>query len=206
MTIQKTILFNIAFPIIIVGLFVMVIFTALNYGNLTIEVYIVSILVSIFIFLFGFAIGQKFASPVRQLLDTVERLSKGELKSRVYLETKDEFGELAKAFNKIAEDLQKSQMATQEAEGIADVRIRAKTQELEEMVNDLEEKVKNRAQELQRMIKESDALQNLVKSRETEVINLKKEIKQINESSVEREKHISSIKKSGVDMDIKKTG
>lgn len=205
MIIRKTILFNIAFPIIIVGFFVIAVFAALNYENLTMEVYIIFTLVAIFVFLFGFAIGQKFAFPIRQLLETVEQLSRGELKSRVYLETKDEFGELAKAFNKIAEDLQKSHVVAKEAEGIADVRIRAKTQELEEVVNNLEQKVKNRAQELQKMIKEADVLQNLVKSREAEVVNLKKEIKQIKENSEEKGKYASPLKKSDNNADVKKT-
>ena len=178
---QGTILFSIALPIILVGLFVIAVFMALNYENLTLQVYAIFTFIAVFVFLFGFAIGQRFASPVRKLLEKVEQLSKGELDSRIYLETKDEFEELAKSFNKIAEELEKSQQEVENAEDVAEIKIRVKTQELEETINALEQKVKNRAQEIQKMITESEHLQELVKNRETEIIKLKKEAKGLRE-------------------------
>ncbi|MBU4274376.1 HAMP domain-containing protein [Patescibacteria group bacterium] len=176
---SKKILFKVSFPIIIIGIFVMVVFTALNYENLNIEVYAIFALIAVFVFLFGFSIGQKFSSPVRQLLDKAEKLSRGELNSRIYLGTKDEFGELAKAFNKIAGELEQSHQTAEKAEDVADVRVRARTQELEEEINNLEQKVKGRALELQKIIEESEQLQELVKNREVEIIKLKKEIKDL---------------------------
>lgn len=177
MSTRGTVLFSIAFPIITVGLFVIAVFTALDYENLTLEVYAIFALVAIFLFLFGFAIGQKFVSPIRQLIDKADKLNRGELDSRVYLETKDEFGELAEAFNKVAEKLQNNRAEMAQAEDVTDVKIRAKTKELEETVDNLEQKVRGRAQELQKMILESQQLQDLVKSRETEVVELKKELR-----------------------------
>lgn len=179
MTIQRKIIFQIAIPIILVGLFVIVVFTALYFESLTIEIYAIFTLVAIFIFLFGFAIGQRFSSPVKQLLEKAEQLSRGNLDSRIYLETKDEFEELSKAFNKIAEDLKESCANVEKAEGIADLKIRAKTKDLEETVSALEQKVKNRAADIQKIITESESLQNLIKSRETEIIELKKELKEL---------------------------
>lgn len=176
MNAPKIILFRISFPIIIIGIFVIVIFTALNYESLSIEVYAIFALVAVFVFLFGFAIGQRFSSPVRQLLEKAEKLSRGELTSRIYLETKDEFEELSKAFNKIAEELEQSHKTVETAEDVADVRVRAKTQELEEEINNLDQKVKNRAQEIQKMIGESEKLQELAENRATEIVRLKKEI------------------------------
>jgi methyl-accepting chemotaxis protein len=174
----KKILFNIAFPIIIVGIFIMVIFAALNYENLNEQIYIVFALMAIFIFLFGFAIGQRFAKSIKKLLEKVEELSKGELKSRIYLETKDEFEELAESFNKIAEELEKSHTAVEGAKNVADVKIRAYMQESEEEINNLRQKIKNRDQEFQRIVEESERLQELVKSREAEITRLKKELQE----------------------------
>ena len=182
MTIRRKIVFQIAIPIILVGLFVIVVFTSLYYENLTIEIYAIFTLVAIFVFFFGFAIGQRFTSPVKELLEKAEQLSKGELGSRIYLETKDEFEELSKAFNKIAEELQESHTATKKAEDFADLRIRAKTKELEETIGVLEQKVKNRAAEVQKIITESESLQGLFKNRETEIIKLKKELKELKDS------------------------
>lgn len=199
---RGSILLSIAFPIIIVGIFVIVVFAAVNYENLTIEVYAILTLVTVFVFLFGFAIGQRFASPVKQLLEKVEQLSRGELTSRIYLETKNEFEELAQAFNKMAEELQKSHTIAEQAEDVANIKIKAKTQELEEIINNLEQKVKGRAQELQKMIQESEYLQNLVKNREVEVVNLKKEVKQIKEASEEKRKPANSSKKPSVNRNV----
>lgn len=176
---KGSILLSISLPIIIVGVFVIVVFTVINYENMTVEMYAIFTLVAVFVFLFGFAIGQRFSSPIKQLLDKAEQLSRGDLESRVYLETKGEFEDLAKAFNKIAEDLQESHNEAQRAEAVSDVKIRAKTQELEEIIGDLEQKVKNRAADLQRMIQESEQIQNMVKNREAEVIELKKEVNQL---------------------------
>jgi methyl-accepting chemotaxis protein len=169
-------LYKIASPIIIVGVFIIFVFFALNSGTVSVEIYGIFALVVVFIFLFGFAIGQKFTSPLEKLLDKVRRLSQGEFTSRIYLETKDEFEELARSFNKIAEDLEKSQEQAREAESMADVRVRAKTRELGEEIVNLEDKVKNRAEELQRMMDEVRKLQDLAKNREEEVVKLRKEI------------------------------
>jgi len=176
-------LFRVSFPIIIIGIFVIVVFLALNYENLSIEVYAIFTLIAIFVFLFGFAIGQWLSSPMKQLLEKAEKLSRDEITSRLYLETKDEFEELAKSFNKIAEELEKSYAATEKAEDIASVKIKARTQELEEEINNLEEKVRNRTEDLQKIIKESEELQILAKEREAEIIKLKKEIKGSKEKS-----------------------
>ncbi|MBU3934671.1 HAMP domain-containing protein [Patescibacteria group bacterium] len=180
---SKKLLFKISFPIIIIGIFVIAIFTALNYEKLSVEIYAIFALVAVFVFLFGFAVGQRFSSPVRQLLEKAEKLSQGELNSRIYLGTKDEFEDLAKAFNKIAEELETSHKTAETAGDVADVKIRAKTQELEEEINNLERKVKNRAQEIQEIIGESEKLQELAESRAAEIVKLKKELQGLGEKS-----------------------
>ncbi len=176
---MSNILVKIARPIIILGIFLISIFVALNYENLTANFYIIFLLVAIFIFLFGFAIGQRFASPVKKLVERATALAEGALKTRVYLETKDEFEQLSKIFNKIAEELEKSHSIAEQAENVAEVKIRAKTQELEEVVADLEEKIRGRSTELQRMIEESEKFQTIVKDREKEIVELKKTINKL---------------------------
>lgn len=173
------IFFKIAFPIILMGVFVVVVFIALNYEKLTLSFFIILSLITFFVFLYGFMTGEKFASPVKKLLEKVQELSKGVLTTRIYLETKDELGELAGAFNKIAEDLEKSQTVAKKAKNIVDIRVKARTQDLEETIKNLEQKTINRAVELQKMVQESEKLQGLIKSREGEVTTLKKEVKRL---------------------------
>lgn len=183
MTTQGKILFEVAVPIILVGLFVIVIFAALNYDSLNLQVYAIFTAVAIFVFLFGFAIGQKFTTPIRQLLERADKLTKGDLGSRIYIETKDEFQELAEAFNKIAEDLERTHTEVDQAEGVADVRTRARTQELEEIVRNLEQKVQNRSQDYEKVMAELEKLQTIAKEKEGEVVVLKKETDELRAKS-----------------------
>ena len=97
---------KIAYPIIITGLFILVVFVAATYQILDYNFYIILIPLTAFLFLFGFATGQKFASPVKELLKDADYLSKGNLKVRFNLKDRDELGQLAKVFNKIAEDFE----------------------------------------------------------------------------------------------------
>ena len=90
--------------------------------------------------------------------------------------TKDELAELAKVFNEIAEKLEESRDQTEKTERSVDIRVRARTKALEETINALEQKVKNRTIELDRLVKESGKLQQDVMGRETETEQLKKEL------------------------------
>lgn len=168
--------FKIAVPIIITGIFIIAIFIALNYERLNKNFYIVFVLTAVYIFLFGFATGQKFAMPVKKLLKRAIDLSEGDLTARVYLETKDEFGDLAKIFNKIADELEESRSRTETTEKSVDIKVKARTQVLEETINALEQKVKNRTLELQRIIDESEVIQKKTKNKEMETEQLKKEL------------------------------
>jgi methyl-accepting chemotaxis protein len=167
---------KITIPIILVGFFSIAVFIALNYSQLGVGFYVVLLFLIIYIFSFGFAVGQNFASPVKRLLEKAIELSKGNLSSRVYLETKDELAELADVINKIAEELEESHIDNEMAEKSADIKIRAKTQDLEETINALEQKVKNRTIELEKITGESTALQAQTKAKEAEIIQLKKDI------------------------------
>jgi len=167
--------FKIALPIILAGIFSIVTFMALNYEKLSIEFYLVFFLLTVFVFFFGFAIGQSFASPIRKLLNRAVELSGGNLSSRAYLETKDELSELARVFNKIAQELEESRILQGETEKSVDIKVKARTQALEETINALEQKVKNRTIELERLMQESKKLQEEAKSKELQAGELKKE-------------------------------
>ena len=167
---------KIAIPIILVGVFAIVVFITIGYERLEPSFYIVLFFFTIYVFFFGLATGQNLASPVKKLLDRATELSKGNLTSRVYLETKDEFSELGRVFNKIAEELETSHAQEASTEKSVDIKVRARTQALEEIINALDQKVKNRTVELERLIKESSALQEEAKNKEVEANLLKKEL------------------------------
>ncbi|MFH1968504.1 MAG: HAMP domain-containing protein [bacterium] len=180
-------------PIILVGLFSIVVFVSLNYNQLELSFYVILLFLSIYIFSFGFAVGQNFASPIKKLLQKAIELSEGDLSSRVYLKTKDELSELADVFNKIAEELEESHIDSKMIERSVDVKTKARTQPLEETINALEQKVKNRTMEFEKIMGESKALQTQIKTKEAEVAQLKKEIDNLT-SKVKKRKIVKPAK------------
>lgn len=181
---------RIAYPIIVSGLFIIVAFMALNYQNLNIDFYIMLPLLAIYVFFFGVAIGQNVSSPIRKLLKKAEDLSNGDFKSRLYLENKDEIGELARVFNKIANELEESKSATEKSERSVGIKVEAKTQALEETINALEQKVKNRTMELTKMVSDLENFQTQSKQKEAEAEKLKSQMmdlqKELEERSVKK--------------------
>lgn len=166
-------------PIILVGLFSIVVFIALNYEHLDVAFYIILLLLVIYIFSFGFSVGQSFASPVKKLLKMATEVSKGNLDSRVHLKTKDELADLARAFNQIAEELQESYIDEKMIEKTASKKAKEKTLALEETVTALEQKIKNRASELERILSESNVLRQQIESSKSEAVKLESEVNKL---------------------------
>lgn len=83
------------------------------YTNL--KVAVLSILVGLLI---AFFLAGGITQPVKQLLKGVKSISSGNLESRVNVETKDEIGELADSFNKMAEDLSNSLVSKEHMDNI----------------------------------------------------------------------------------------
>jgi len=166
-------------PIILVGVFAIVVFVAMGSQRLGIEFYIIIFFFAVYVFFFGLSVGKNLSSPMKKLLDRAVELSKGNLSSRVYLETKDEFSELANTFNKIAEELEASQVQQADAEKSVGIKVKARTQELEETINALEQKVKNRTIELERLVEESRRLQESVKNKGVETEQFRQELESL---------------------------
>ena len=121
-------------------------------------------------------------------MERAEELSKGNLSSRVYLETKDELSELGGAFNKIAEDLERSHEVEENTEKSVDIKVKARTQALEETIDALEQKVRNRTAELQSMIKDLEKMQQQLMMKESEVSSLRQQAKPAGENVNGRQK------------------
>jgi len=60
-----------------------------------------------------------------------------------------------------------------------DIKAKARTQALEETMNALEQKVRNRTLELEKILAESVTLQQKLKAKETEITQLKKDINKV---------------------------
>ena len=170
---------KIALPIMLVGFFTILALLAVEQKQLSLSFYIIILFLIVYVFFFGLAIGQNIVFPIRKLLDKAIKLSEGDLSSRVYLETKDELSELARAFNKIAEELEVSRGLEGNLEKAVSVKVMARTKDLEETITALEQKVKNRTIELERLIEESQKLKNDLNGRKTETSQLKKDLDEV---------------------------
>jgi len=146
--------FKLAVPVMLAGLFSIVVFIALNPDGIQPSFYIILFLLSVFIFFYGLYVGQSVANPIEKILKRAVDLSRGDTKARFYLETKDEFGELAQIFNKIADDLENSRNKAESSEKTVNIKVKAKTADLEETINALEQKVKNRTFEIEKLLKQ----------------------------------------------------
>ncbi len=178
---------KIATPIILAGIFCILVFIAAGYGQ-SLEnfynepgFYIILGFLIVYVFFFGFSTGQSLSSPIKKLLDKAKDLSEGNLSSRAYLETKDELSELANVFNKLADELKQSRDQEEATEKSVDIKVRARTQALEETINALEQKVRNRTVELENMIKNLEKFQGESTIKEAEIEDLRKQINSLNE-------------------------
>ena len=62
-------------------------------------------------FLLGMLLVVQLSSPLRKLIQATERIASGDLSHRVAVRTRDEIGKLARAFNRMAEALERSERA-----------------------------------------------------------------------------------------------
>mgnify|MGYP001599183132 FL=1 len=166
---------KIAYSIIITGLFIIVVFVAANYEVLAYNFYIVLIPLTAFLFLFGFAMGQRFSLPVKELLKDADYLSKGNVNVRFSSKDQDELGQLAKVFNKIAEGFEKNKSEIE----TLDTKVRLRTQTLEEIIKVLEQKVKNRTIEFQSALDELEKNKVQLNLKNIEIMDLNKKITEL---------------------------
>jgi len=147
------------------------------------------------------AIGQNFAVPVRKLLKKADDLSKGDLKSRFYSESKDEIGQLAVAFNKIANQLEESNTENENTKKSVGIKVEAETQGFKETIGALEQKVQNRTLELSKINTDLEKFKESSRAREAEAAELKNQMadmkKKLEEHSGKKAKP-EKVKKAAV--------
>lgn len=88
-----------SFNKIMIGIPISVIFVLIGSG-------ILLILISLFI---AYQLSRWLSSPLRALLPSIERLGKGELGVQAHVKVKDEYGEIADAFNRMSTQLEQAE-------------------------------------------------------------------------------------------------
>jgi nitrate/nitrite-specific signal transduction histidine kinase len=149
---------------------------ALNQG-LRIQILLILFLLIFLIVFFSVLIAQSITNPLAALARGAEEVSRGNLDIKFKIYSKDELGSLAEALNKMIKDLKRFRLAQEESKAILEIKVKARTRELEELSQTLESRVEERTKELQKKIDELERFRRLTVGRELKMIALKKEIK-----------------------------
>lgn len=126
----------------------------------------------------SYLLGNKIVIPIKKLITATRKIALGELETKIAIKTGDEIEELAESFNQMASDLKKSRTALEESKNVLEVRVAARTRELQELTKNLEEKVRERTKELQNRLDELERFHRLTVGRELKMVELKERIKE----------------------------
>lgn len=147
-------------------------------------------LITVFISFVAYYFSKRITNPLKMLANDLEIIGKGDLGHRSELKTGDEVEELAESFNRFANDLQAMQLAQRESKEVLEIKVIARTRELQELNKTLEEKVKERTKELQRRLDELERFHRLTVGRELKMIELKKELRAQQDVRQEQQKKV----------------
>jgi nitrate/nitrite-specific signal transduction histidine kinase len=147
--------------------------------NIWIQILLILFLLIVLIVFFSVLIARSITNPLSALSRGAEAVSRGNLDIKFNIKSKDELGFLAGVLNKMIRDLKKSHLIQEESKMVLEIKVKARTRELEELAQTLEDKVKERTKELQKKIDELERFRRLTVGRELKMIELKKEIKKL---------------------------
>lgn len=133
---------------------------------------IVSLLILAFVFVIAMLFSRNITYPLKKLIDWSGKIIEGETKEVISLITNDEILE-------VVENLKKMVRQLEESRAVLEIKVEARTKELRELAESLDEQVKERTEELEVKIKELEKFQEAAIGRELKMIELKKEIKKL---------------------------
>lgn len=135
----------------------------------------------VFVILVLFFIFRSIINPIKKMIIVCRNIiSGGDLNVKIDVETENEVGELAETFNQTINSLRESREALEEAKTVLEIKVKARTFELQNLNVSLEKEVSARTRELQEKISDLERFQRLAVGRELKMIELKKELKKIN--------------------------
>ncbi|MFA6096793.1 MAG: HAMP domain-containing protein [Candidatus Paceibacterota bacterium] len=122
-----------------------------------------------FTVLFGYILSSFVSRPIRELSEFALMAAKGNFKRRIGVDTHDEIGQVAEAFNLMLDKVEES---TQ----VLEVKVDARTKRLEELSRNLEAQIDSKTKELNEKINELERFNDLAVGRELRMIELKREM------------------------------
>lgn len=145
------------------------------------QIFLFLILSLVLIFFISFLSGRYINRPFEELIRIAREVAKSNFQVRAEIKTRDEFGQFAKTFNKMIEELKISRLSLEEVKQVLEIKVQARTRELKELSEKQEEIIKEKTKTLQERIAELEKFHRLAVGRELKMIELKKEIKKLRE-------------------------
>src|SRR3989344_4792634 len=139
------------------------------------------VIVIIFLSLLGsFLASQRIINPLKKIIKGIKEVSSGNLNFVIDIKSGDELGESVKYFNQMTGQLKKAKLVLEESKDTLELKVVAKTKDLEKLVKEREETIQQRTKELQERVSDLERIQKLSVGRELKMAELKKEISELN--------------------------
>ena len=167
---------KISYFIILAGTFTLSMFAAVNLQNVSVGFYLVAASILTFLLLFGFAAGYYLSRPLQAIGKTIDQLVKGNLESRVDIQSDDEFALFASSINKIGTMLQEARDQKEMVHRTVGVKVNSLVQPVYETIEALEEKVAHRTTAMHQAMGLSEKLQTDLAMTQAQLASLKTKI------------------------------
>ncbi len=149
-----------------------IIYSPEDVKKVLIYVGVVAVLTLVYAVLVTVFFSRNLVYPIKKIILWADKIIKGGTKEEISLITNDEFTE-------VIEYLRQMQEKLEDAKASLEIKIKARTKELEELTEQQEEIIKERTKELQEKINELQKFQRLTVGRELKMTELKREIKRL---------------------------
>ncbi len=144
----------------------------------------VTVLGAVLFLLVIFLFWKTVAYPLTELIAACRKVKEGNLDAKVKIKSKTEIGELISTFNEMLDEEKKYKANLEEAKDVLEVKVNARTNELQELIDNQEKTIAKRTKELEERVKELERFYKLTVGRELKMIELKKEIERLKHEGV----------------------
>jgi len=125
------------------------------------------------------AIEERRKRLLKKIIEGIKEVSRGNFDFKIEAKSRDEFGELANYFNEMTQQLKQTKLALEETKATLEIKVAARTRESGELAESREKIIGERTKELLERLEELEKFYRLAVGRELKMIELKKEIREL---------------------------
>jgi len=130
---------------------------------------------------------EKRKNFLKKIIKGIEEVGKGNFDYEIKIDSRGGLGKVVLLFNEMARQLKQTKTASEETKAALEIKLLARTEELEELAESREDIIEKRTKELLERLEELEKFHRLAVGRELKMIELKKELKEL-EARVKKQK------------------